>query len=109
MMAAPIPDNEGISYTGRKIDPTGKVGYLTTLPYKKMVAVDEKVAYSFSAGTYICNNIFYRLQSYLEQTKSNSLGGFIHVPFSEKKGSDPFIPLADQIAIITNIVKVAGE
>lgn len=109
MMAASIADNNGIKYEGSLISKNGKTGYFTTLPYEDLVNVDKLVSYSFSAGTYICNNIFYRLMEYIDMEKLSTKGGFIHVPFSEDNKSDPFIPINEQVEIIKKMIKVLGE
>ena len=61
----------------------GPAAYFTTLPIKAMVkAVREAgVAASVSqtAGTFVCNQIFYLLQHALAGSGIRS--GFIHVPF----------------------------
>ncbi len=109
MMAASIADNMGIKYEGEMISENGKTGYFTTLPYEELVNVDKLVSYSFSAGTYICNNIFYRLMEYIDMEKSSTKGGFIHVPFSEDNKIDPYIPINEQVEIIKKMIKVLGE
>lgn len=35
---------------------------------------------SYSAGTYVCNAVFYSLMDEIERRKLNTRGGFIHVP-----------------------------
>ena len=79
---AHIPDNLG----AQPIDTAGVVGgpaaYFTTLPIKAMVkAVREAglaASVSQTAGTFVCNQVFYRLQHLLAGTAVRS--GFIHVP-----------------------------
>jgi pyroglutamyl-peptidase len=36
---------------------------------------------SNSAGTFVCNHIFYGLMNYLETCRKDIRGGFIHIPF----------------------------
>ena len=57
-----LPDNGGILKTDRIIIEKSPNAYFTNLPYKKMLeAGKQQVQLSYSAGTYICNDIFYRL------------------------------------------------
>ncbi|MCK5811655.1 MAG: pyroglutamyl-peptidase I [Clostridiales bacterium] len=109
MMGASIADNMDNSYNGTNISVNGKVGYFTTLPYEDLVKVDDLVSYSFSAGTYICNNIFYRLMEYIDIEKLSTKGGFIHVPFTEDNLEGPHIPIKKQIEIIKKMIKVLGK
>ncbi|MGY2373309.1 pyroglutamyl-peptidase I [Pseudomonas sp. SDO524_S393] len=79
---ARIPDNLGEQPVDTAVVAGGPAAYFSTLPIKAMVkAVREAgVAASVSqtAGTFVCNQVFYRLQHLLEGTGIRS--GFIHVP-----------------------------
>ena len=79
---ARIPDNLGAQPIDTAVVAGGPAAYFTTLPIKAMVkAVREAgVAASVSqtAGTFVCNQVFYRLQHLLAGTAVRS--GFIHVP-----------------------------
>ncbi|MBN2853086.1 MAG: pyroglutamyl-peptidase I [Clostridia bacterium] len=109
MKSAGIADNEGNLFKGELIHENGKVGYFTTLPYELLKSVNENVDYSYSAGTYICNNIFYLLMEYLEKTGSTAKGGFIHVPFTEHFAKQPYIPINLQGEIIIDMIKALGD
>ena len=79
---ARIPDNLGEQPIDTPVVVDGPAAYFTTLPIKAMVkAVREAgVAASVSqtAGTFVCNQVFYLLQHALAATSVRS--GFIHVP-----------------------------
>lgn len=81
-----FPDNEGNEPTGEKIVPDGPDAYFSTLPIKAMVncmlenSVPAKV--SNSAGTYVCNELMYRLLHLLHTEFPDARGGFIHVPYA---------------------------
>ena len=79
---ARIPDNLGAQPIDIAVVDGGPAAYFSTLPIKGMVkAVREAgVAASVSqtAGTFVCNQVFYRLQHALVGTGVRS--GFIHVP-----------------------------
>lgn len=80
-----IADNAG----GRPVDEpvvgAGPVAYWSTLPIKAMVramldaGVPAKV--SNSAGTFVCNHLFYGLMHALAAEGDIRRGGFIHVPY----------------------------
>jgi pyroglutamyl-peptidase len=79
---ARIPDNLGAQPVDTAVVVGGPAAYFSTLPIKAMVkAVREAgVAASVSqtAGTFVCNQVFYLLQHALAGTAIRS--GFIHVP-----------------------------
>ena len=81
---AEIPDNAGAQPKLRTIDPSGDLAYLSTLPLDAFVealkASGIPVGISNSAGLYVCNDLFYRLQRALRD-KPETLSGFIHVPY----------------------------
>ena len=57
-------------------------------------------ALSFSAGTYVCNEVMYRLLEYLRKNKKKIPAGFIHVPYATEyvpEGKDVFSMPLDQI------------
>lgn len=73
-------DNAGVCYTALSpCDPHGSAAYQTGLPVEKLVTamgkMDIPAGLSFSAGTYVCNDLFYSL---MQQARVPA--GFIHVP-----------------------------
>ncbi|MGA9703580.1 pyroglutamyl-peptidase I [Pseudomonas sp.] len=80
---ARIPDNLGEQPIDTAVVIDGPAAYFTTLPIKAMVkAVREAglaASVSQTAGTFVCNQVFYLLQHALAATAVRS--GFIHVPF----------------------------
>lgn len=82
---ARIPDNDHNQPLDEEIVPGGPVGYWSTLPVKAMVKEmnDNGIpaAVSNTAGTFVCNNIFYGLMHYLDSIGNSIRGGFIHIPF----------------------------
>lgn len=85
LIDARIPDNAGKQPIDEKIAEDGPDAYFATLPVKDMVESMRKenipAAVSYTAGTFVCNDIMYRLLHYIKMNKLNTLGGFIHVPF----------------------------
>lgn len=79
---ARIPDNLGEQPIDTAVVEDGPAAYFTTLPIKAMVkAVREAgiaASVSHTAGTFVCNQVFYRLQHAL--LGSGVRSGFIHVP-----------------------------
>ncbi len=79
---ARMADNSGDQRQNRAIDPHGNDGYFTTLPVEKMIEAITSAGIpaepSLSAGTFVCNHVFYQLQKALKDTETKS--GFVHVP-----------------------------
>ena len=86
---ARIPDNAGASPVDEPVVPGAPVGRFSTLPVKAMVAAlaaDEvPAAVSQTAGTYVCNDVFYTLQHLLatDPALEGIRGGFVHVPSAD--------------------------
>jgi len=101
---ARIPDNAGAQPIDRAIAPRGPAGYWSTLPIKAIVAAlvarGIPAAVSQTAGTFVCNHVFYGLMQLLAKRPAVR-GGFIHVPFLPEQavGTDkPSLPL-EQIVL----------
>lgn len=82
---AKIPDNEGNKPIDKLITREGPAAYFTTIDIRKSVNNLKKagipVAVSYSAGTYVCNDLIYGVLHYLNTSNINLKYGFIHVPF----------------------------
>ena len=82
---ARIPDNEKQQPSDEAIVEGAPLAYFSKLPVKAIVkTVKEKgipSSISYTAGTYVCNYIMYRLLHLIETKYPAMRGGFIHVPF----------------------------
>lgn len=84
-----MEDNEGNRPTDCSILADGPAAYFTTLPVRNMVhrLQDNGIpaSVSYSAGTFVCNDLMYTLL-HLTATKYQGIrAGFIHVPYSEEQ------------------------
>ena len=101
---ARIADNAGNQPLEQKITADGPDGYFSTLPIEKMVASMKAAgipaSISLSAGTFVCNHIFYVLQDYLKDSSVKS--GFMHVPLMDEQRKEyptlPTMPIRQMIA-----------
>jgi pyroglutamyl-peptidase len=79
---ARIPDNAGAQPLDRPVHAQGPAAHFTTLPVKAMLAALQAAAWpaelSHSAGTYVCNHVFYSLMQALT-VRPGVRGGFMHV------------------------------
>ena len=86
LMEARIPDNDGNQPVDEPIKQDGENAYFTTLPIKamvkKMCEAGIPTSISYTAGTFVCNDLMYRLLYLIDKKyPSIRMGGFIHVPF----------------------------
>jgi pyroglutamyl-peptidase len=79
------PDNSKNILKGEVIVKNGPVGYFSTLPIYQIVKglTRAKIPASISntAGTFVCNSLFYGVMHEISQRKRNIMAGFIHVPY----------------------------
>lgn len=92
---ARIADNKGNQPIESPIEMNGPAAYFSTLPIQKMVAamksVEVPAAISNSAGTFLCNHIFYAVQHHCRNRKLKS--GFMHLPLMNEQASEfPGLP-----------------
>lgn len=93
---ATMPDNSGNLPKDEPCTEFGENAYFTTLPVRKMALAvsNEKIPcnVSYSAGTYVCNDLFYNVLHEFRNTEKKAC--FIHVPFiPEQTESKPSLPL----------------
>ncbi|RJX26677.1 MAG: pyroglutamyl-peptidase I [Acholeplasma sp.] len=85
-----VPDNNGVLPKDDPISIFGESGYFSTLPVKSIVENISKVHIpchiSNSAGTYVCNHLFYSVMHELHERSMNHVkAGFIHVPYIKEQ------------------------
>lgn len=82
---ARIPDNNGDQPIDEAVVADGPAAYFSTLPIKSMLAglrdSGFPVEVSQTAGTYVCNHVFYGLMHAL-RNRRRIRAGFIHIPYS---------------------------
>ncbi|OOF06835.1 pyroglutamyl-peptidase I [Salinivibrio sp. MA440] len=108
---APIPDNAGKQPHGTSVVPSGPNAYFSTLPLNRLAnALNEAhhpASISYTAGTFVCNQVFYGLMHALAH-HTEVRAGFIHIPYSPAqacKHRAPSMPVGDVVAAM----KVAIE
>jgi len=109
---ARIADNAGRQPVDRRVVRGGPAAYWSTLPIKAITTALQRkgipVAVSQTAGTFVCNHVFYGLMHELRRQK-RVRGGFIHVPFlpQQAKPGQPNLTLEVMTAAIGAAVAVA--
>ena len=121
---ARIPDNAGRQPVDQPVVAGGPPAYFTTLPIKAMLqsllGAGLPAEVSQTAGTFVCNHVFYALMHALAEAPPDGRvrGGFVHVPWLPEQGL-PSLPLEDivrglRLAVATalstpvDIVRSAG-
>lgn len=94
---ARIPDNDGNQPIDTPVIQSGPPAYWSTLPIKTIVETLKNkgipAMVSQTAGTFVCNHIFYGLMHELHTKHSSVRGGFIHIPYlPEQAASKPEQP-----------------
>ena len=103
---ARIPDNRGRQPVDDAVVAGGPAAYFSTLPIKALAhdlrAAGVAASVSNTAGTFVCNHVFYALMHRLATVPAlaRTRGGFVHVPYTPEQvaGRDvPAMALAMQV------------
>ncbi|MBS4197066.1 pyroglutamyl-peptidase I [Lederbergia citri] len=108
---ARIPDNKDNQPIDEPIYKDGPAAYWTTLPIKRIVhemkVAGVPAAVSNSAGTFVCNHLFYGVMHYLEKNAPHIRGGFIHIPFIPEQTLGDNAPSLSLDAIVEGLKTAA--
>lgn len=109
---APIADNEGTRPVDEPVVPGADAALWSTLPVKEIVAAVRAAgltaSLSLSAGSFVCNHVFYALQHAL--VGRDIASGFVHVPASPEMRLGPDVAtmtVADIAAALTIALEVS--
>lgn len=108
---ARIPDNCGTQPIDVAVVPDGPAAYFTGLPIKAMrqalleAGINAEV--SQTAGTFVCNHVFYGLMHELARPEWRGVrGGFVHVPWLPEQGQ-PSMRLVEIVEGLELAIEVA--
>lgn len=113
---ARIPDNLGAQPIDLPVIEGAPAAYFSSLPIKAMLkqlhAADIPAEVSNSAGTYVCNHVFYGLM-HLCRFYPGMRAGFVHIPFlpeqTAEKRDMPSMALEELVHGLSIIVKTCLE
>ena len=113
-MDARIPDNAGHQPKEQFIEPGGPDGCFSTLPVESMAAAIREIGLpgevSLSAGSFVCNEVMYRVLRHAARAMQDTRCGFIHVPFLpeqvREKPDMPCLSLEDMARALTAALEV---
>ncbi|MBB1159069.1 pyroglutamyl-peptidase I [Amycolatopsis dendrobii] len=110
LIDARIPDNAGAQPVDVPVVGGGPSAYFTTLPVKAAVAAIESAglpaAVSYTAGTYVCNQVFYGLMHLIATEFPGLRGGFVHVP---EEARMPLDSIARALEIVADTALTVHE
>jgi pyroglutamyl-peptidase len=112
---ARIPDNAGQQPIDRPVVAGGPPAYFATLPIKAAAAALRTAGLpaivSNSAGTFVCNHVFYGLMHLAATRRPGLRGGFLHVPYLPEQAAlcdAPSMALGDIVRGIEVVLAVAA-
>ncbi len=106
---ARIPDNDGQQPCKDPIVPGGPDAFFATLPVFDMASAITKNGLpgevSYSAGTYVCNDLFYSLMNRFSGTDIRVC--FMHLPLTPEQATDgqPSLALDDMVSAVVSAVE----
>ena len=111
---ARIPDNEGHQPLDERLCPDGPDACFSTLPVRRIVARCREAgipaAVSYTAGTYVCNELMYTLLHAAREEFPELVGGFIHVPYSTAQAAAKDVPPpCMELSVMAEALRIAGE
>lgn len=99
---ASIPDHAGVQPEGEPVDPDGPAAYFSTLPVREMTKAIQgagvSAKLSYTAGTYVCNDLLYSLLHRFSGTTVRA--AFVHIPLEKD------LPLNESIHALTLAIEV---
>jgi len=109
-----IPDNAGNQPLGEPIIADGPAGYFSTLPIQaiadRLKEANVPAAVSNTAGTYLCNRLFYSVMHYIAVERVTTAAGFIHLPYLHEQTVNKESELPSMsLATIVEGVRLAVE
>ncbi|HEV2334384.1 MAG TPA: pyroglutamyl-peptidase I [Stellaceae bacterium] len=114
---ARIADNAGRQPIDRPVVAEGPAAYFATLPIKAAVAALRAAGLpaivSNTAGTFVCNHVFYGLLHFAATRRPGLRGGFLHVPYlpeqAAREDGAPSMALGDIVRGIEIVLRVVAS
>lgn len=118
ILQARIPDNAGAQPQEEPVVSDGPTAYFSGLPLNRLVrqlrSCEIPASISNTAGTFVCNQVFYWLQH--NWGRSDRLSGFVHLPCLPEQVSRmamtpacPSLPLDVQVRAVREMLGVIAD
>jgi pyroglutamyl-peptidase len=89
LIDARIPDNAGAQPIDTPVVKNAPNAYFSTLPLKAMLTrlrdANISAALSQTAGTFVCNQVFFGLMHAASKSRRRLRAGFVHVPYLDEQ------------------------
>ncbi|MCD8382988.1 MAG: pyroglutamyl-peptidase I [Clostridiales bacterium] len=114
---ARIPDNDGLQPEDQPVRPDGPAARFATLPVKAVVQgltqAGIPASVSYTAGTYVCNDILYTLLDWQARETPDARGGFLHLPYTREQAAEkgenvPGMPLEEMVRGLALAIRLAA-
>ncbi|ABS60848.1 pyroglutamyl-peptidase I [Fervidobacterium nodosum] len=111
------PDNDNVTLSDKKIIEDGNDAYMTKIKIKELAEFLNKknipTSISYTAGQYICNEVYYFSLYNSEKSSNPKFSLFIHVPFLPQQVSEkypkndklPSMPIQLQFKAVMEVIK----
>ncbi|MET8546678.1 pyroglutamyl-peptidase I [Kitasatospora sp. NPDC004799] len=102
--AVRAPDRKGHQPVDQPVVPDGPAAYFSTLPVKACVEAVQlagiPATVSHTAGTHLCNHVFYGLAHLIATERPELRGGFAHLPYlpSQTSGQEKSASMSAETA-----------
>ncbi|MEU7256891.1 pyroglutamyl-peptidase I [Streptomyces rimosus] len=109
---ARIPDVSGAQPIDEPVAPGGPAAYFAALPVKACVAAVREAglpaSVSNTAGTFVCNHVFYDLMHLIATERPALRGGFVHVPYAPGQVTGRSLPSLPVSAVAEGLRVIAA-
>ena len=89
---AAMPDNDGLTAYDEAIVAGAPAAYFTAFPLKKIAGAlndnGHRVKITNSAGTFVCNHVYFNILHYLSENNQSLIALFVHLPASTESLSE---------------------
>lgn len=111
---ARISDNDGAQPEDVPVIAGGPAAYLATLPVRAAVAAlraaELPAEVSMSAGTFVCNHVFYGLMDLAALRGQPFIAGFVHVPrLPQQRDNAKAMALEDIVRGLTIVLEASAQ
>lgn len=115
LVDARIADNQGLQPSDEPVIADAPAAYLTNLPVKALhahlCALGIPAEVSLSAGSFVCNQVFFTLAHLAATRHAMTRSGFIHVPWlpeqAARRAREPSMSLDTMVAGVRAVIESA--
>lgn len=110
LMDSAKPDNYGYMPQNEPIHADGDIAYMTTIPIRRLVDVckqkDIPAQISNSAGTFVCNRVYYEALYFVAKKHFPTKTLFVHLPYITEQEKSPSM---DKVVLAEGIAEIIKE